>query len=48
MDKTININIAGTLFQIDDEAYRILRDYLRLPGHRRIDRPGASSAKSHG
>jgi phage shock protein PspC (stress-responsive transcriptional regulator) len=29
MDKTININIAGTLFQIDDEAYRILRDYLQ-------------------
>jgi phage shock protein PspC (stress-responsive transcriptional regulator) len=28
MDKTININIAGTLFQIDEEAFRILRDYL--------------------
>jgi phage shock protein PspC (stress-responsive transcriptional regulator) len=28
MDKTININIAGTLFKIDEEAYRILRDYL--------------------
>ena len=29
MDKTININIAGTLFQIDDEAFRLLRDYLQ-------------------
>ena len=29
MDKTININLGGTLFQIDEEAYRILRDYLR-------------------
>jgi phage shock protein PspC (stress-responsive transcriptional regulator) len=29
MDKTININLGGTLFQIDDEAFRILRDYLQ-------------------
>ncbi len=29
MDKTININIAGVLFQIDEEAYGILRDYLQ-------------------
>lgn len=29
MDKTININIAGILFQIDEEAYAILRDYLQ-------------------
>jgi phage shock protein PspC (stress-responsive transcriptional regulator) len=29
MDKTININIAGTLFQIDEVAFRILRDYLQ-------------------
>lgn len=29
MDKTININIAGTLFQIDEVAYRILCDYLQ-------------------
>jgi len=34
MDKTININIAGTLFQIDDEAYRILRDYLQTINNR--------------
>jgi phage shock protein PspC (stress-responsive transcriptional regulator) len=29
MDKTININLAGSLFQIDEEAFRILRDYLQ-------------------
>jgi phage shock protein PspC (stress-responsive transcriptional regulator) len=28
MDKTININLGGILFQIDEEALRILRDYL--------------------
>jgi phage shock protein PspC (stress-responsive transcriptional regulator) len=34
MDKTIKINIAGTLFQIDDEAYQILRDYLQAINNR--------------
>jgi phage shock protein PspC (stress-responsive transcriptional regulator) len=29
MDKTININIAGVLFKIDEDAYQILRDYLQ-------------------
>jgi len=29
MDKTININLAGTLFKIDEDAYKILRDYLQ-------------------
>jgi phage shock protein PspC (stress-responsive transcriptional regulator) len=29
MDKTININLGGTLFQIDENAFRILRDYLQ-------------------
>jgi len=29
MDKTININIAGILFKIDEDAYHILRDYLQ-------------------
>ena len=29
MDKTININLGGILFQIDEEAFRILRDYLQ-------------------
>jgi phage shock protein PspC (stress-responsive transcriptional regulator) len=29
MDKTIKINLAGILFQIDEEAYHILRHYLQ-------------------
>jgi len=34
MDKTININIAGTLFHIDEDAYNILRDYLQALNNR--------------
>jgi phage shock protein PspC (stress-responsive transcriptional regulator) len=29
MEKTININLGGTLFQIEEEAYKILRNYLQ-------------------
>ncbi|MFN8240211.1 MAG: PspC domain-containing protein [Bacteroidales bacterium] len=29
MDKTIKINLAGVLFQADEDAYRMLRDYLQ-------------------
>ncbi len=29
MDKTIKINLAGVLFQIDEQAYYMLRDYLQ-------------------
>lgn len=28
MDKSIKINLAGIVFQIEEDAYRILRDYL--------------------
>jgi phage shock protein PspC (stress-responsive transcriptional regulator) len=34
MDKTININLGGSLFQVDDEAYRILKDYLQAINNR--------------
>jgi len=34
MDKTININLGGTLFQVDEEAYRILKDYLQSINNR--------------
>ncbi|HNW57163.1 MAG TPA: PspC domain-containing protein [Bacteroidales bacterium] len=34
MDKTININISGTLFKIDEDAYIILRDYLQAINNR--------------
>ena len=42
MDKTININISGTLFQIDEEAYRILRDYLQAINNRFRNVPGGA------
>ena len=29
MDKTIKINLGGSLFQIDEDAYRMLREYLQ-------------------
>jgi phage shock protein PspC (stress-responsive transcriptional regulator) len=34
MDKTINVNIAGTLFRIDEEAFVFLRDYLQSINNR--------------
>ncbi len=34
MDKTININLGGTLFQIDEDAFLILRDYLQSINNR--------------
>jgi phage shock protein PspC (stress-responsive transcriptional regulator) len=34
MDKTININLGGILFQIDEEAFRILRYYLQAINNR--------------
>jgi phage shock protein PspC (stress-responsive transcriptional regulator) len=34
MNKTININLGGALFQIDEEAFRILRDYLQAINNR--------------
>jgi phage shock protein PspC (stress-responsive transcriptional regulator) len=40
MDKTININIAGILFQIDEDAYMILRDYLQAINNRFRNVPG--------
>lgn len=40
MDKTIKINIAGTLFQIDEVAYRILRDWLQSINNRFRNVPG--------
>jgi len=34
MDKTININLGGNLFQIDGDAFLILRDYLQAINNR--------------
>jgi hypothetical protein len=40
MDKTININLGGTLFQIDEEAFSKLRDYLQAINNRLGNLPG--------
>jgi phage shock protein PspC (stress-responsive transcriptional regulator) len=42
MDKTININLGGTLFQIDEEAYKILRDYLQAINLKFKNTPGGN------
>ncbi|MDQ1332808.1 MAG: hypothetical protein QG576_843, partial [Bacteroidota bacterium] len=42
MDKTININLGGTLFHIDEVAYRILRDYLQSIDHKFRNVPGGN------
>jgi phage shock protein PspC (stress-responsive transcriptional regulator) len=42
MDKTIKINLGGTLFQIDEEAYKILRRYLQDIDSRLRNTPGGA------
>jgi phage shock protein PspC (stress-responsive transcriptional regulator) len=42
MDKTIKINLGGTLFQIDEEAYKILRKYLQDLDSRLRNTPGGA------
>ncbi len=42
MDKTININLGGTLFHIDEDAYRILRDYLQSINQKFKNVPGGN------
>jgi phage shock protein PspC (stress-responsive transcriptional regulator) len=40
MDKTIKINLSGILFRIDEDAYKILRDYLKKLNDHFINTPG--------
>ena len=42
MDKTIKINLAGILFQIEEDAYHILRDYLQAINRRFQNVPGGN------
>ncbi len=42
MDKTININLGGVLFHVDEEAYRILRDYLQAVSNKLRNLPGGN------
>jgi phage shock protein PspC (stress-responsive transcriptional regulator) len=42
MDKTININLGGSLFQVDEEAFYILRDYIQAINSRFRNVPGGN------
>lgn len=42
MDKTIKINLGGTLFHIDEEAYKVLRRYLQEIDSRLKNTPGGA------
>ncbi len=42
MDKTIKINLGGTLFQIDEDAYKMLRDYLQAIDRKFRNAPGGN------
>ncbi len=42
MEKTIKINLGGVLFQIDEEAYKMLRDYLQSIDHKLRNTPGGN------
>ncbi len=42
MKKTIQINLAGTVFHIDDDAYDLLRNYLNSVERKFSRDPGGS------
>lgn len=42
MDKTININLSGTLFQIDEAAFGKLKDYLQSINNKFKNTPGGN------
>ena len=42
MDKTIKINLGGILFQIEEDAYYMLRDYLQAINNRFQNIPGGN------
>lgn len=42
MSKTININLGGSLFQVDEEAFLILRDYIQAINTRFRNVPGGN------
>lgn len=42
MEKTIKINLGGILFQIEEDAYRMLRDYLQSIDNKYRNVPGGS------
>ncbi len=40
MDKTIKVNLGGILFQLDEDAYKMLKDYLQAIDVRLKNTPG--------
>ena len=42
MKKTITINLGGTVFHIDEDAYRLLEEYLRSVGNHYSGDPASS------
>lgn len=44
MDKTIKINLAGVVFQIEEDAYHLLRDYLAAVENRLKSTQGGNEA----
>ena len=46
MEKTMNINIAGQLFRIDEEAFRSLSRYLETISTRFSNEPGGEETIS--
>jgi phage shock protein PspC (stress-responsive transcriptional regulator) len=42
MDKTIKVNLGGILFQLEEDAYKILRDYLQAIDLRLKNMPGGN------
>jgi len=40
MDKTIKVNLGGILFQLDEDAYKMLKDYLQAIDMRLKNTPG--------
>ena len=45
MKKTIQINLAGTVFHIDDDAYDLLRNYLNSVERKFSRDPGGSAGR---
>ena len=49
MKKTLTVNLGGTVYHIDDDAYRLLDDYLANLKHffRKQDRKSTRLNSSH-
>ena len=39
MKKTLTVNLGGTVFNIDDDAYRLLDNYLSISRYTSVRKP---------